>query len=143
MPSQKITVKDLEKVALAYEEAHVEEKKYSAIKNACKINLNKILKALKTDIIDVDKKAEKPLRVQKIYKRTIVYDISKLRTFLKTKGKKALKAVFKISVNNQGLEDLYSEGIVQYDEVQKCIESIEKKDQISVLRVKKDLKKEE
>jgi len=140
MSTKKFSIKDLEKTAFAYEEAQVNEKKFSAIKQSCKVEIDKILRALKTDLVEVDVKAPKPLRVQRVYKRSIVYDILLLRSLLKPKGKQVLQTAFTVSVNNQGLEDLYSSGVVQYDELQECIKEIKEKDQISVLRVKRELR---
>ena len=140
MSTKKFSIKDLEKTAFAYEEAQVNEKKFSVIKQSCKVEIDKILRALKTDLVEVDVKAPKPLRVQRVYKRSIVYDILLLRSLLKPKGKQVLQTAFTVSVNNQGLEDLYSSGVVQYDELQECIKEIKEKDQISVLRVKRELR---
>lgn len=140
MPSKKASFKKLEELAFSYEKIQLKEKEFSEVKKVIKAQVDKILRFLGTDVIEVDTKAKKPLRIRRVIKRIIKYDILKLRDLLKEKGTKAYQKGFKLVVDTHGLDSLYSEGMVEYDELQRCVEKINEREQITVLRVKRKLK---
>jgi hypothetical protein len=136
MTSKKI-LKALESLGLQYEDLLTQEKVLGAKKSAVKEEINGILQEIKENTVDVDRDAEKPLRIKQIINTSIVYNVSKLKKLIKTKGKEAYRTAFEVKLNNAGLEELFSTGVVNQKEIKKCIDKIaQSKPYIKVQRVK-------
>jgi hypothetical protein len=132
------TKKQIENLALKYEQINQKKKDFDNELSEIKEELKSLLRKQKSDLVEVDEKAQKPLRIQIVNKTSIIYDEDKLKTILKPKGKDIFKKAFKVVLDTNGLEDLYNNGDVTVDEIRSTIDTTKTSSYIMVKRVKRD-----
>jgi hypothetical protein len=142
--SNKKVIKQLEKLGLQYEDITTKEKILASEKELLKQNINVLLADINENTVDVDRSSEKPLRIQQIINTSIIYNITKLKDLIKGKGKEAYRTAFEVKLNNTGLEQLFSTGVINQKEIKTCISEIAKsKPYIKITRVKRQEIKDE
>lgn len=136
----KPSLKTLQKDAFKYEDLREQSKIINSQIAALKSKIFKTLNLLKKNSVDVDKKAEKPLRIQKVIRKKLIYNERKLRDLVSHKNKKYLRTAFKVVIDELGIDELYNEGILTYEELENCVDEIRERISISILRIKADSK---
>lgn len=132
----KPSIKTLQEAAFKYENLRKQSKSINSQIIILRSKIFKTLNFLKKNSIDIDKKAEKPLRIQKIIKKKLIYNENILREVIRKKNKKYLRTAFKVVIDELGIDELYNEGILTYDELIGCVDEIKESVSISILRVK-------